>query len=153
MFCKRKIKNWQAQTVILWEYSVWFDLQRAVDTITFTHFCSVATSISAPLPFLYASSVNETTMAWIIMRFIFSYFCVLPFLKFECKLQSVKTKKVLFFKYCCSIQIILSSRLFLVLAVSGRSSTFSSFWPDCPCAVPIMTNHRTRRIPLWIVFY
>lgn len=40
-----------------------------------TYFCSVATSISAPLPFLYASSVNETTVAWSIMRFIFS--CVL----------------------------------------------------------------------------
>lgn len=27
----------QAQTVILWECSVWFDLQHAVDTITFIH--------------------------------------------------------------------------------------------------------------------
>lgn len=39
-----------------------------------THFCSLATSVSAPLPFLYASSVNEATVAWSIMRFIFSYF-------------------------------------------------------------------------------
>lgn len=30
-------KSWKAQSVILREYSVWFDLQRAVDTITFIH--------------------------------------------------------------------------------------------------------------------
>lgn len=55
-----------------------------------THFCTSA--------FLYATSVNESTMAWSITRFIFSHFSVLPCRKFECKLQSVKTKKVLFFK-------------------------------------------------------
>lgn len=52
---------------------------------------------------------------WDIMRFIFSHFppCVPPRLKFDWKLQSVKTKEVLFFfKYACSVQIILSGRIF-----------------------------------------
>lgn len=42
-------------------------------------------------------SVNETAMAWDIMRFIFSYFlCTSPCRKFHSELQSVKTKKVYF---------------------------------------------------------
>lgn len=77
-----------------------------------THFfflCNLCLCTSA---FLNTTGVNENTMAWSITRFIFICFCVLSCLKFECKLRSVKTKKVLFFKCPSSVQIICFGRIF-----------------------------------------
>lgn len=99
----------------------------------------------------------KVAVTWSITRFIFSSLLpplclsVPPCRKFEREPQSVKAKKVLFFRCPGSIQIILSSRIFVLLAVLERSSTFISLGPVCVCAVPIMSNYTSRCFPLWIV--
>lgn len=88
------------------------------------------------------------------MRFIFSHFppCVPPRLKFDWKLQSVKTKEVLFFfKYACSVQIILSGRIFDLGCLREIIITQQFFWLAFSAALPVLTNRRAVRLPLWIM--
>ena len=74
---KKEKKSWPAQTVILLglQCTVWFVVRCWYHHIHPWHvFVPSQTSTSALLPFLYAPSVNETMLAWSIMRFIFSWF-------------------------------------------------------------------------------
>lgn len=96
--CKRKVVRLRMSSCGNTSNSLIYSMLLIPSHSFMTDFCSVATSISAPLPLLYASCVNEATMAWSIMRFIFSSFLCTALPKVWMQVQSVKEKKVIFFQ-------------------------------------------------------
>lgn len=156
MFSKEK-KIWQA--VIFREYRLWVYLQRALDTIAFIHVSTwhIFVPLQPPSLHLCHFFMPQVSMKlrwhWGIMRFIFSHSppCVPPRLKFDWKLQSVKTKEVLFFKYACSVQIILSGRIFDLGCLREIIIIQQFLWLAFSVALPMLTSRRAVRLPLWIV--
>lgn len=139
-------KSCQHETVILWECDAKFLIHSLLlipSHPIMTHLCSVATALSAPLPFLHASGVSETTTAWTIMRFIFGCFLCTALPKVWGRAAICQnTQGPIFSKIPPQCKLLSPEDFFWFRPCQGDPQHSAVFGLPADFAMPIMTDHK-----------